>query len=105
MKYKSGEKILVRNSDEETWRQRWFVAYHPFRFKVVTVDCTGVLSEWFKSNSIKNGSKENSLRGDGEREVKERYSEDEGCRWFYNGTDGSDGSYRVGDAYWWYNNN
>tara|TARA_R110000765_G_scaffold406048_1_gene502868 strand:+ start:1826 stop:2143 length:318 start_codon:yes stop_codon:yes gene_type:complete len=105
MKYNPGEKILVRDSNEETWRQRWFIANHPFKDKVVTVDCTGVFSEWFKSNSIKDGSKENSLRGDWEREVKEWYSENEGRSWLYNGSDGSNGSYRIGDAYWWYNNN
>lgn len=56
MEYAPGEKILVKNKTEETWRVRFFVAKHPFRDKVVTVDCTGVLSEWFKSNKINNGN-------------------------------------------------
>ena len=62
MEYKSGEKILVRNRDEETWRRRWFVSKHPFKDKVVTVDCTGVLAEWFKSNKLNYDSKENPFR-------------------------------------------
>ena len=103
MKHKPGDKILVRNSDEETWRVRWYIADHPFRFKVVVVDCVGELSEWFQSNLFKNGSKENTLRRDWEREASVRYSKNEGFSWVYNGTDGSNGSYRVGNACGRYN--
>ncbi len=105
MKYESGEKIVVRDRDDQEWRQQWFVSMHPFRDKVVTVDLSGNLNEWFKSNSINYGSKEDSLRGDWKREIKKRDPEDEGCRWVYNGTDGTNGSYRVGASCWRDNNN
>jgi hypothetical protein len=56
MEFKPGEKILVRNGDRDTWRQRWFVAFHPFNNKVITTDITNVQASWFRYKKLNSNS-------------------------------------------------
>jgi len=60
--YRPGEKILVKNHEKDEWRQRWFVAFHPFNTKIVTSNKTQVLASWFKHkklNQNQNGNQTN----------------------------------------------
>ena len=50
--FEPGEMIKVRNSDTETWVNRYYVAMHPFNSKIVTLDRTGILNSWFQFRKL-----------------------------------------------------
>lgn len=74
--HKSGDLILVRNSDNDEWEKRWFIANHPFSNKIVTSSNTQELESWFQSCKFKsntNDSKTSVPRRSWEGQIDARY--------------------------------